>query len=66
MLDVTATLEDWHYDPHHEVIWGCIYGDTKHRFPDGAYIHTSHIQRQDGEIIYTLNSVYKLGHPKDV
>ncbi len=69
---VTGTLEGWYYDAVHNVVWGSIDYDIKGRFYDGAHIHTSDIPkfRQDrvctakqGDLIYTRNSIYRLGKP---
>ncbi len=70
--EITGTLENWKYDPLLHVIWGNCYGDIRSRFVDGTYIHTSHITTNhrkgfkdnppnEGDIIHTLNSYYKLG-----
>ena len=39
---------------------GNIYGDVRGRFPDGSLIHTSFVVRQEGDLIFTLNSVYRV------
>jgi hypothetical protein len=63
--EITGTLENWRY--YHsddvKVVYGKIYGDTKDRLSDGTLIHTSYIIKQEGDIVYTRNSVYKLGKP---
>lgn len=43
-----------------DVIWGYIYDDSKGRFADGTFIHTSKIVSIDGDILKTRNSVYIL------
>lgn len=70
-------LENWVVDPFgRNVIWGEIFGDTKKRFEDGAWIHTSSIdpdfinKAKEGDIVVTLNSSYLLGkfggkHPEE-
>lgn len=45
-------------------LWGQIYGDSKGRFRDGHYVHTSKIKSINvsptGVFVSTLNSVYKV------
>lgn len=60
-IEIHGTLERWAEDKKYNVIWGFIYGDTKGRFRDGTWIHTSNIVERKGKIIKTLNSTYKLG-----
>lgn len=45
------------------VIWGYIYGDSKGRFVDDTFIHTSRIVNIKDDILETRNSVYKLEEP---
>lgn len=64
---VTATLNNWIFDVDRGCFWGYIKGDVLGRFPDGAWIHTSYvpnskgIEFRTGDLVTTLNSVYKLG-----
>lgn len=67
---VTGRLEGWVVDQTYPVVWGRIFGDTKGRFPDGTFIHTSVVTALyegatlvEGQIIETLNSAYLLGKP---
>jgi len=66
--ELTATLENWSFDPHWNIFWGKVYGDTKGRFEDGVVIHTSHAKKYkdavEGDIIKTVNSNYLLGKPE--
>lgn len=62
MTDITGTLQNWAKSG--KVFYGEIYGDTKGRFPDGTPIRTSRVEDIDGDTVYTLNSIYKLGVPK--
>lgn len=39
---------------------GSIYDDRKGRFPDGHVIHTSAINKQEDDVIWTRNSVYRI------
>lgn len=40
---------------------GSIFGDTKHRFKDGARIRTSYITKEeDNNVFVTRNSIYKI------
>jgi len=65
---VTGRLEGWVWDDRHLVIWGFIFGDTRKRFSDGTWIHTSLIEKKfkdatEGDVVETLNSKYLLGKP---
>ena len=66
---VTGELRWWFIDEQYRtlVIAGHIYGDTKKRFADGNYIHTSDVLSGDKEtrIIVTKNSSYTLGSAAD-
>lgn len=59
---ITAELHDWVKDERRSglIIWGHIYNDTRGRFPDGHWIHTSAIARIEGDRAITLNSIYRL------
>lgn len=65
--EIHGTIEQWHREQTSRkefIIYGYVYGDTKGRFPDGTYIHTSGIKNRKltkGDIVKTRNSVYKLG-----
>jgi len=66
--EITGTLEDWKYDHYYNCFWGYIYGDIHKRFADGTRIHTSSVgprkswdDAKEGDLIKTLNSVYRLG-----
>lgn len=65
---ITGRLENWTIQkyPQGVIYWGNIYGDTKDRFYDGQYIHTSLVTSRDGQIIHTLNSTYELGKPSGI
>jgi len=71
MKEITGRLEGWIYDADYNVLWGFIYDDTRKRFRDGEYIHTSGIPRgkriefKEGMIVDTLNSSYLLGNPSE-
>lgn len=63
-------LENWSVENVTEeefMIWGYVYGDTKGRFYDGQYIHTSGIKYGEaldkGSVVNTRNSTYTLGTP---
>lgn len=67
MSVVTATLENWSYDPNYKCFWGEIHGDVNKRWRDGTPIHTSHApypEAQEGDLVKTLNSTYRLGKPQ--
>lgn len=71
MSEYNGVLQDWTVDGYgRSVVWGDIYGDTKGRFPEGTWIHTSRIVEpqdlttlKEGMIVETLNSKYLLGQP---
>lgn len=42
------------------VIWGHIYDDRLLRFYDGQFIHTAKVEKIDGDLVYTVNNVYRL------
>lgn len=64
---VTATLDHWLFDNTMSVMWGNIKGDVHGRWPDGTWVRTSYIPNskgiefRTGDLVTTLNSVYKLG-----
>ena len=39
---------------------GHIYGDRKLRFSDGCWITTSEVQRWEGDVAFTRNSIYRV------
>jgi hypothetical protein len=39
---------------------GNLYEDSKNRWWDGVEITTSRVTKEDGDLVYTLNSVYRL------
>lgn len=62
--EVNGVLRDWYLAPcmSGHLANGNIYGDTKGRFPDGMFIHTSLILSGPDEngVIVTRNSSYRL------
>ena len=62
--EITGRLEDWWWDEQNKVYWGYVYQDTKERFRDGAYIHTSRVLKTEDDKAYTLNSIYILGQKR--
>lgn len=62
---ITGTLENWTYDYDNHVYWGNVYGDIRERFADGHWIHTSLVDKVEDDLVYTLNSTYKLGKPHE-
>lgn len=68
--EVTGYLENWVYDDLWNVVWGEIFQDSKGRFPDGTWIHTSNIPSgrhrdyKEGDHVRTLNSLYILGEQR--
>lgn len=65
MNETDGVLENWFYDRDYGVVWGLIYGDSKGRFADGSFIHTSSLKPtgklEEGATITTRNSSYLLG-----
>lgn len=61
-LPITAELTDCVRMRRGEraVIYGNIRGDKLGRFPDGMNIRTSLIVKEVGDIVVTLNSVYRV------
>lgn len=46
---------------------GIIENDIRGRFPDGHLIHTSLITKIEGDLIHTMNSVYRVkSYLKDI
>lgn len=70
-MEVTGRLENWEVDPRfceedETIIWGYIYDDSRGRWPEGTWIHTSGTANcgfMEGDVIETRNSVYLLGVP---
>lgn len=67
--EITGILEQWWYHPFYNVVSGRIFNDVKGRFQDATVIHTSDIgdqkdKLQEGYVVTTLNSTYKLGKPE--
>lgn len=63
MTKITGKLEQWSKDPMFNIYWGYVYGDTKGRFRDGTWIHTSSVVKVEDGFVHTLNSLYELGEP---
>lgn len=71
-VEYNGILENWYIQKYPRfdgyIILGNIYGDTKGRFYEGQFIHTSLIDNKvkpkKGKIVPTLNSKYKLGMPR--
>ena len=66
MTQITAELRNWQKFeiPHGNVYIGDIWGDVHQRWNNGTLIRTSLVQKEEGDLVYTLNSVYKLvGEP---
>ena len=60
----TGRLENWRFDANNGVLWGNLFNDTRQRWEEGAYIHTSYVKAQvfnEGDVVQTLNSSYLLG-----
>lgn len=61
-MEYTAELRDYYSYPagNSSVYVGRIYNDSKGRFVDGQIVRTSLVEKVDGDLVYTMNSVYKL------
>lgn len=64
---ITGRLENWVWDER-GIYWGNIYEDSRGRFNDGTWIHTSLVKKEkknriEGDLVKTLNSIYILGKP---
>lgn len=60
--EITATLKNAliYRIGKHSVFTGDIYDDVHKRWPDGSHIRTSLVDRVEGDLVYTRNSVYKI------
>lgn len=43
-----------------QVLKGFVYGDANGRFRDGEYIRTSIVDRIEGDLVFTANSIYRV------
>lgn len=61
--NITGNLENWYVVkyPKGSVLIGHIYNDSKGRFVDGTEVQTSKILKVKDGLVYTRNSIYKLG-----
>ena len=64
-VEITGELRSAHKSPCEGglgfVLMGCVYGDTKGRFRDGDYIHTSYVVRElEGDVFVTRNNAYRV------
>ena len=68
-MEITGKLENWYMEQvtrKEFIIWGHLSGDSKGRWPDGRWIHTSGVKNRrikEGDIVRTRNSTYLLGKP---
>jgi hypothetical protein len=42
------------------VLIGKIYDDTRKKYADGVIIHTSRVMREEGDVVWTRTSVYRV------
>jgi hypothetical protein len=66
MTQITAELRNWQKfeSSYGDVYIGDIWEDVHQRWSNGTLIRTSLVQKEEGDLVYTLNSVYKLvGEP---
>lgn len=62
MEEVTGIIKNavrWGSDNIYCVV-GNLYQDSKNRWWDGVEIITSQVVKEEGNVIYTLNSIYKV------
>lgn len=59
---ITAELHRHEFRPIGElqIVTGFVYGDTKGRFRDGEHIRSSAVERIEGDLVFTENSVYRI------
>lgn len=63
---VTGRLENWmrqDYGGGAYVYVGNLYEDVNQRWWDGVNIRTSRVKKVEDDLVYTLNSIYRLGKP---
>lgn len=62
MPKITGTIKSAKLfrEERYKYIGGYIYDDVRGRFKDGTYIFTSIVKKQEDDLVYTLNSVYKI------
>jgi hypothetical protein len=64
-FSVVGELRDWRKHVCRSdgayVLWGFIYDDSRNRFPDGQWVHTSRVKNIVGDLAYThTGSIYRL------
>lgn len=61
-IDVDGVLKHVTFEQifNNRIAIGTIYGDRSGRFPDGTVIHTGTITKQEDDVIWTRNSVYRI------
>ncbi len=61
-VEVTGELHNWHASTvgGYTIYHGNIWGDTRGRFPDGTHVRTSPVEKVEGDLVTTRNSVYRL------
>ena len=61
-VEVDGVLKNVYFEQIFDkrIALGNIYDDRKGRFNDGDSIHTSAITKQEGDVIWTRNSVYRI------
>ena len=64
MDNITATLSNcekcWFPDERNFHLVGAISNDSKNRFPDGRIVRTSIVEKLEGDLAYTVYSVYRI------
>lgn len=61
-IEVDGVLKNVYFEQIFDkrIAIGNIYDDRKGRFNDGTVIHTSAIKKQEDDVIWTRNSVYRI------
>lgn len=61
-IEVDGVLKNVYFEQIFDkrIAIGNIYDDRKGRFNDGTVIHTSAINKQEDDVIWTRNSVYRI------
>lgn len=59
---ITADIQRHNIRPMGELqlLQGFVYGDKRGRFRDGEFITSSPIQRIEGNLVFTANSIYRV------
>lgn len=61
-VQITAEVQRHNIRPIGELtlLQGYVYGDKRGRFRDGEFITSSAIERIEGDLVFTANSIYRI------